>query len=158
MKSKYSSPGRQQGAVTLFMSVIVLALITIVAFYTTRTVLFENKVQANNYRAKQAFEAAEAAYSEAVTCLNNGNSAATCENVTFPAGSNLSADVDITVDADNVHTVESTGYSEDFRAKHTIFHTLVQAQPLPNAPLTPITAKGGFIVNGSATVYNPEGS
>ena len=57
MKSKYSSPGRQQGAVTLFMSVIVLALITIVAFYTTRTVLFENKVQANNYRAKQAFEA-----------------------------------------------------------------------------------------------------
>ncbi|WP_027854018.1 pilus assembly PilX family protein [Marinobacterium litorale] len=181
------SPRREKGAVTLFMAVIVLALITIVAFYTTRTVLFETKVQANNLRAKQAFEASEAAHSYVLNVLNdtadNKEQLADIDlnddcyrsvngedwydlkcraNVLgwpdFTYSANVRLDtVTVSGGSDEVDRVNIIGFSEDTRAKHYIFQTLVQERPLPNAPLTPITAKGGFIVQGSATVYNPEG-
>jgi hypothetical protein len=56
----------QYGAVTLFMSVILLIAITLVTFLTAKTVLQETKMVANNYRAIQASNAAEAAMEYAI--------------------------------------------------------------------------------------------
>ena len=53
-----STARRQRGAVTLILAIVLLILTSMVAAYTGSTVLFEQKVSANEFRAGQAFEAA----------------------------------------------------------------------------------------------------
>ena len=62
-------PAWQRGATTTAMSLILLVLITMVAGYTGRTVLFEQKMSANDFRGRQAFEAAESGLATAMTYL-----------------------------------------------------------------------------------------
>ena len=54
-----SSRSRQRGAATLAVSLVLLLLITLVGFYTSRTVVLERKIAGNDFRSRQAFEAAE---------------------------------------------------------------------------------------------------
>lgn len=62
----------QCGAVTIFTSVILLVAITLVTIFTAKTVLQETKMAANNYRATQASNAAEAAMEYAVVYYKQG--------------------------------------------------------------------------------------
>lgn len=51
---------RQQGAVTLAIGIVLLLLITLVTLYGGRIQVLEQRISANEYRAKEAFGAAEA--------------------------------------------------------------------------------------------------
>ena len=53
-------------------------VISLVAAYASRNLIFEQKTSANQYRATQAFEAAEAGLEWAAAMLNGGRVDATC--------------------------------------------------------------------------------
>ena len=57
---------RQCGAITLLTAVVLLICITLIALLTTKTVLVETQITADNYRTSQAFSAASAAMDRAV--------------------------------------------------------------------------------------------
>jgi len=92
----------QQGAVTLFTSVILLVATTLVAFLTGKTVLQEIKIAANNYRASQAITAADAGMEYALAYFNGvGFSVAGSDHDNdgkldhFPIAANGSGDDDL---------------------------------------------------------------
>ncbi len=80
------SARRQSGVATLLVVMGLFFVVSMVAAYTSRNLIFEQRTSANQYRATQAFEAAEAGLEWAVAMLNAGQIDAQC---TAPAaGSN----------------------------------------------------------------------
>lgn len=71
MKVKRSAY-KQQGAATLLIALVVLISITLVSLLTSKTVLVETQVTADNYRTSQAAAAANAAMDQAVAYFNAG--------------------------------------------------------------------------------------
>ncbi len=113
VKSRYS----QKGVGSLLISIVILTLVTFVTIYTSKTVLLEQKIAANDFRSRQAFEAAEAGIGQAIAILNedtdhnkdelldgNGDCPATgtCTNFLFDS------DSDGTLDS-NTYTVGTSG-------------------------------------------------
>lgn len=61
-----------RGAASLVVVMILFFIITLVAAYTSRNLLFEQRTSANQYRATVAFEAADAGIEWAIARLNEG--------------------------------------------------------------------------------------
>ena len=61
----------QQGVAALAVALVLLFGITLVAFFTNRSVIFEQRTSANQYRSTKAFEMAEAGLEWAVARLND---------------------------------------------------------------------------------------
>lgn len=68
---------RQHGAATLISTVVVLVLMTLVAFFASRNIVFERKTAANQYRSTKAIEAAEAGIEWAIGNLNSSRKIST---------------------------------------------------------------------------------
>ena len=68
---------RQHGAATLVSTVVVLVLMTLVAFFANRNIVFERKTAANQYRSTKAIEAAEAGIEWAIGNLNSSRKIST---------------------------------------------------------------------------------
>lgn len=166
-------PARQRGAVTITLSVILLLLITMVAVYTGTTVLFEQKVSANEFRERQAFEAAESGLASAIAYMSSGGGAdkdndgaidpifdtnadgvGDVNTTTFASGSSVTVTIG---GAFPNFQVVSTGLSDDNTATRVVRTTAGVIDPLPNSPDVPVIARGNVVINGSATVHNPEG-
>ena len=69
---------RQRGAATLVVVMVLFFIISLVAAYTSRNLIFEQRTSANQYRSTQALEAAEAGLEWALTLLNFGRINAAC--------------------------------------------------------------------------------
>lgn len=69
---------QQRGAATLVVVMVLFFIITMVAAYTSRNMVFEQRTGANLYRATQSFEAAEAGMNWALMMLNSGLIDAQC--------------------------------------------------------------------------------
>jgi hypothetical protein len=67
-----SSTTRQRGLATLVMVMMLFFIIAMVAAYTSRNMIFEQRASANLYRSTQAFEAAEAGLQWTLAMLNAG--------------------------------------------------------------------------------------
>lgn len=63
---------RQRGAATLIVVMVLFFVISLVAAYASRNMIFEQRTSANQYRATQAFEAADGGLEWALTQLNGG--------------------------------------------------------------------------------------
>lgn len=61
----------QRGVGSLIVSLILLFSMTLVAFFVNKSLIFEQKTSANQYRSTKAFEAAEAGIEWATAQLNN---------------------------------------------------------------------------------------
>ena len=99
VKNFKASDNYQKGAASLVMSMVILALITFVTIYTSRSILTEQKIANNDYRAKQALGASEEGIAEAISYLSEDTD------------SNLDWSIDLVFDKDtyNVATTnEST--------------------------------------------------
>lgn len=154
----------QRGAATLFMSLVVLVLVTLVIIYSARTINLELKTTANHIRADQAFEAAESGLNYALEyfkgveldCSRNVDDAPdTCDNDT----GNL-ADIgtpSFILNVGDDRSVTSQGFSDDQTATRTITVDVGVSSPLPNPPDNPWTSRGSTTIGGSATILNPEG-
>ncbi len=168
-----STPRSQQGAVTLVLAIVLLVLTSMVAAYTGSTVLFEQKVSANEFRAGQAFEAAESGLSSAIAYMAaRGGADKDRDGVIDPVydldGDGI-GDVNTDTFSDNSsvavsiggafpnYAIEAVGISDDLTATRTVRMIGTSVDALPNVPQNPLTTRGDVVINGSATVWNPEG-
>lgn len=73
-----SRPRRQRGAGALITVLVLFFVISMVAAYSSRNMIFEQKTSANQYRSTQAFEVAEAGLEWGLAMLNTGRVDDTC--------------------------------------------------------------------------------
>lgn len=69
---------RQHGATTLAVVMVLFFIMAMVAAYTNRNLVFEQRTSANSYRAARSATAADAAADWAIAMLNTGNIGAAC--------------------------------------------------------------------------------
>ena len=72
-------PQRQRGAAALVVVMVLFFIISLVAAYTGRNLIFEQRTSTNLYRATQAFEAADAGMQWALAQLNSGRIGGDCK-------------------------------------------------------------------------------
>ena len=77
-KPRHPGPSPQRGAAALIVVLLLFFIISLVAAYAGRNLIFEQRTSTNQYRATQAFEAAEAGLEWAVAMLNGGRVTADC--------------------------------------------------------------------------------
>jgi hypothetical protein len=163
----------QRGAVTLVLAIVLLILTSMVAAYTGSTVLFEQKVSANEFRAGQAFEAAESGLSSAIAYMaTRGGADKNRDGVIDPIydldGDGIGdVNTDTFSDSSSVtvsiggafpnYAIQATGVSDDLTATRTVRIIGASVDAMPNPPSNPLTTRGDVVINGSATVHNPEG-
>lgn len=70
---------RQRGVATLMVVMGLFFVVSLVAAYASRNLIFEQRTSANQYRATQAFEAAEAGVEWALGLLNGGLVDSACQ-------------------------------------------------------------------------------
>lgn len=75
----------QRGAATLLVVVVLFFILALVSAYAGRTLIFEQRISANNQRATQAFEAAEAGIEFAIASLGAGRVDDACQATTNTA-------------------------------------------------------------------------
>lgn len=80
MKSatRIRSSRRQRGVGTLIVVMVLFFVVSLVAAYTSRNLIFEQRTSANQYRSTQALEAAEAGLEWAIAMLNHSRITASC--------------------------------------------------------------------------------
>lgn len=77
-KSLTHNARHQRGAAALIVVMLLFFVISLVAAYTSRNLIFEQRTASNQYRSTQALEAAEAGLEWAVAQLNAGRVNASC--------------------------------------------------------------------------------
>jgi len=174
---------RQGGAATLLTALVLLIGITLVTMTTSKTVLVETQMAADNYRTAQAVAAANYAMDYGVNYFNNGGFDQV-NNGTGAAGSDGVVDA-ITVpnlaSADGLQTttatltfnnatttrcaptsvtmknglITATGFSDDGLASRTITQCVVPLGILRNdGPKQPLVAQGNVALTGNAKIIN----
>lgn len=81
-----SASRSQRGAASLVVVLMLFFVIALVAAYTSRNLIFEQRTSINQYRSTMAFEAAEAGIQWAVGLLNGGRIGNDCAEAGAPAG------------------------------------------------------------------------
>ena len=69
---------RERGVATLIVVMVLFFVVSLVAAYTNRNLIFEQRTSANQYRATQSFETAQAGLQWAVAMLNGSRIDANC--------------------------------------------------------------------------------
>lgn len=165
---------KQRGFITMVVSLSILLLSTLVVFNVSSSILLEQRIVNNQFRATQAFEAADAGLAAAITYLKEdpdrnsdgiidavfdttGDGIGDSNNAAIDTASVTLSTIDLSDGDMTIIKMTSQGFSDDFSATQTITYTLVNINPLPNTPENPLTSRSGAIISGSATVHNPEG-
>lgn len=76
----HAAAATQRGAATLIVVMVLFFIVSLVAAYTNRNLIFEQRTSTNQYRSTQALEAAEAGVEWALAMLNHQRITATCSN------------------------------------------------------------------------------
>ena len=76
-----SHPQRQRGVATLAVVMVLFFVVSLMAAYTNRNLIFEQKTSGNQARSTTAFEAAEAGIEWTLAQLNGGSINDTCSNL-----------------------------------------------------------------------------
>lgn len=79
----------QQGAAALIVVMVLFFVMAMVAAYTSRNLIFEQKTAINQYRGTQAYEAAEAGLEWVLAELNGGLIGGTCQPVAGAVGTSF---------------------------------------------------------------------
>ncbi len=117
MKTK-SFVHKQQGAATLLTAVVLLVSITLVALFTSKTVLVETQITADNYRTGQATAAASAAMDRAVAYFKAG-------------GLDQTADTQVDYTSGNPFTFTLTSGAQTTNAQFYFRNESTLAEPNP---------------------------
>ena len=171
---KKFSKSNNQGFVTLTISIVLLMAVTLISLFAVRSISLENKVTNNSNRRDIAFQAAESGMASAFNYLatdpdvdgdnvidsvvdTDGDGIGDTNEIDIGTARAVITVVDLSGGEMTIMQVTSTGFSDDNSAAQVISQVLANVDPLPNTPDNPMTTKGAVIINGSATVHNPEG-
>ena len=72
------APRRSRGVAALTVVMVLFFVMALVAAYTNRNLIFEQRISANGYRATRALEAADAGAEWTLAMLNSGRTTANC--------------------------------------------------------------------------------
>lgn len=115
-RSGECSHHRQHGAATLVVVMVLFFLMLLVAAYAGRTLIFEQRTSANQYRSAQAYEAAQGGLEWALAMLNSGQRIdAACQPSTNPAD-NTFRDRYLAIDVTNEKVTPATPAAGRFAA------------------------------------------
>jgi hypothetical protein len=78
------APRAQRGLAALIVVMVLFFVVSLVAAYTNRNLIFEQRTSANQYRSTQSFETAQAGLQWAVAMLNGGRIDDACNATTDP--------------------------------------------------------------------------
>ncbi len=171
---RFSSKKYQKGAATLLTSLILLFAITLITIYASRNIVTETQIAANDYRAKQAFEAAYAGLEQVMGDLKSNSNrdiirdldpkdgVIDSNEVAQPAvalangGSYVVTYSNPTPNDISLINIEVVGKSDDGVGTRTI-NRIMQITPLSvNLPDSAVRAGGNVSGGGSATVHNDD--
>lgn len=161
----------QRGYALLTTAVIIMLGITITALFTSRSMSVEQRSQNDNYRAHQAFEAAEAGLEFGIAYLLNNktaivvdaNSDGFIDTYTSSQTSNVAFNNNTTfnitysspvVNSLNRIKVQSVGTSDNGTSSRTVVQLL---QVYPYVPITapaPLIVRGNVDLSGNVTITN----
>ncbi len=80
------APHRSRGVAALTVVMVLFFVMALVAAYTNRNLIFEQRISANSYRATRALEAADAGVEWTLAMLNGGRATAGCVQGAAAAG------------------------------------------------------------------------
>ena len=166
-------PGRQRGAATLLVAMVLLIGVTLVVMVTARTSFMDQRISANEIRAKAAFEAAQAGMDRGIASLAT-NTALPAGQVAVNAGGQIVGFYEVAFcDANNPGTLNcanvtgctnpgdpervlifSCGWSDDQVGLQQMVQVAQRRPAVPNPPSNPLTSRGVVNVQGSASVTN----
>jgi Tfp pilus assembly protein PilX len=161
---------KEIGAVTFIITTILIVLITLIILFAASYNMMQQKLTANQFRAAQAFTAAEAGLEFGIvyfqqnsatilTSPSNGHLAAfsnaSTTNVSLANGSKYSIVFSNPI-ANNYTLIKvtSTGTSSDNTATRTISQNILFGSLLIQAPNLPLISKGSISLAGNGTVTN----
>ncbi|MDP1708616.1 MAG: PilX N-terminal domain-containing pilus assembly protein [Gammaproteobacteria bacterium] len=169
---RHALPHTQRGAATLVTSLILLLAITLMTFSSARVVVVEQRIAANDYRAKQALHAAQAALERAVYNSNLGApSLGTATTGVLPGSTSTIApctvagicyryvyDSVLTPVNTALLSITATGWSDDGSATKTVIQ-YIKKYSLPSftPPNAPVQSGSAFSSTSQAlTITNGE--
>jgi hypothetical protein len=101
-QQRHASPSAQRGIGALVVVLVLFFILAMVALYTSRNLVFEQKTSANYYRSTQAFEAAESGVEWAIAMLNGGRVDGLCVG-TVDTARDTFRDRHLRMDANFIH-------------------------------------------------------
>jgi hypothetical protein len=131
---------QQRGAASLIVSLIILALITFVTIYTSKSIILEQKIANNDYRSKQAMEAAEAGIGLAINYYSEDPDADSDGVLDGLVDSDGDGAGDWNFDADGDGTNESHSYVVG--ASNRVIVTATDLSPDNNMTILRLTSQG----------------
>lgn len=151
----------QRGVATLSTAMILLLAITLMTFSAARVGIVEQKIAANDYRAKQALHAAEGALEQAVynanvvtpvigTMVTGVLPGSTTTTAPCTAAGICYSYVYASVVGTTLLRITATGYSDDGSAIKTVFQSIKKYGPLPGIPNAPVTSGSSYDSNSNA--------
>lgn len=149
--------GRQAGAATLFVTVIILALLTVIAAVSAKIGMFELKTSSNTNRAKEALAAAQGGLDYgAIRYLDDVSWAG--ESLYMPYGStDASVSVSAVAGTDSV-VLNASGESVDTTGLARVEEKFARVPIFSVGELPPLMANGNFPPTGSLSIVtNPNG-
>ncbi|ANG64709.1 hypothetical protein A8C75_21010 [Marinobacterium aestuarii] len=149
--------GRQTGAATLFVTIIILALLTVIAAVSAKIGMFELKTSANTNRAKEAFHAAQGGLDfGAVNYLKDASWAGDSLEMPF-LGPGASVSVSAVTGTNSV-VLNAVGESVDTTGLARVEEKFARVPILDVGELPPLMANGNFPPTGSLSIItNPNG-
>ncbi|MFW1677251.1 hypothetical protein ACFVYJ_05650 [Pontibacter sp. JAM-7] len=151
-------PQKQQGAVTLLVTVLLLAIVTITTIYLAKVSLLETRTSANANRAKEALHHAQAGLDYgSMLYLDQGDSWAdgTVTVVGLDNGTSVSVRGDI---ASDLLTITASGASLDITGNATVKEGYGRFPIVDFGELPPLMSNGNFPPGGTFSIVgNPNG-
>lgn len=162
-----SSRHKQTGATTLVMSIILLVSVSMTTLFTARSSVMELKINANELRTQQAFEAAEAGLNHGIAYVlsagadqDSDGSIDTLADHTFSTGNGSSysvalSDISATSNFSKIR-VTATGRSDDSTGTRVLTQDVQVVQTLALYPNSALTGLGSVHIQGSANAITNE--
>ncbi len=147
----------QRGAGTLVFTLVILVLMSIIMLGTAKTSLMEQRISNNEFRARQAFEAAQAGMERAVAYLGSNGGDTVDATTNLSSGSQSSGGsyaLAYSIPSADLVQVVATGNSADNTGLHQITQVLSFKPPIPGSPKQPLIVKSAVAMSGNANVEN----
>lgn len=163
----------QRGLVTLGVALAILVLASVAVLAVARALTVEQMVIGSQWRAAQAFEAAEAGLQQALAYLirepdrdadgqpdpvfdSDGDGVGDSDLQQFGSSLIRVTVTDLTGDLRHLQ-VTAQGSADDGSTQRRVTQELVVPNALPDLPGLPLLVTGDITISGSAMVLNPAG-